>query len=66
MKEDLKNEIIKKYKEKIKEIYEVADDNEMAHGKRDDICMELIRELGYEELADLLEKAEEEIVFWYA
>lgn len=66
MKEDLKNEIIKKYKEKIKEIYEVADDRERAHGKRDYICIELIRELGYEELADLLEKAEEEIGFWYA
>ena len=62
----MKDEIIKKYKEKIKEIYKSDYDNEMAHGKRDDICIELIKELGYKELADLLEKAEEDIGFWYA
>lgn len=63
-KEDLK--IIKKYKEKIKEIYVYRDDNEVAHAKRDDIYRELVEELGYKELADLLEKAEEDIDFWYA
>ena len=33
---------------------------------RDNIYIELIKELGYKELADLLEKAEEDIGFWYA
>ena len=63
-KEDLK--IIKKYKEKIKEIYVYRIDPEVAHAKRDDIYRELVEELGYKELADLLEKAEEDIGFWYA
>ena len=66
MKNNIREEIIKKYKERIKEIYDYSNDNEMAHGKRDDICIELIKELGYEELANLLEKAEEDIGFWYA
>ena len=61
-----KEEIIEKYKEKIKEIYGCGCDNEMAHGIRDNIYDELLRELGYEELANLLEKAEEDIGFWYA
>ena len=61
-----REEIIKKYKEKIKDIYKYGADNEMAHSARDNIYDELIRELGYEELADLLEKAEDEIGFWYA
>lgn len=60
-----KDEIIKKYKDKIKKIYANSDDEEIAHGIRDDICIELIKELGYKELADLLEKAEEDIGFWY-
>jgi len=66
MKDKEKEQIIEKYKEKIKEIYKLYYDNEMAHGKRDDICIEFIKELGYEELANLLEKAEDDIGFWYA
>lgn len=62
----MKDEIIKKYKEKIKQIYEFSNDNEEAHCIRDSICIGLIEELGYKELADLLEKAEEDIGFWYA
>ena len=60
------DEIIKKYKEKINEIYLYQDDNEIAHGKRDNIYRELIEELGYKELVELLEKAEKDIGFWYA
>lgn len=60
------DEIIEKYKEKIKEIYEFSDDEETAHNLRDNIYRDLVEELGYKELADLLEKAEEEIGFWYA
>ena len=62
----MKEDIIEKYKNKIKEIYKHSADNEMAHGIRDEICIELIKELGYEELAELLDKAEKEIGFWYA
>lgn len=62
----MKDEIIKKYKEKIKKIYEYSLDEETAHGIRDDIYRELVEELGYKELADLLEKAEKDIGFWYA
>lgn len=60
----MKEKIIKKYKEKIKELYKY--DNEIAHAERDNIYKELVEELGYKELADLLEKAEEDIGFWYA
>lgn len=60
----MKEKIIKKYKEKIKELYKY--DNEIAHTERDTIYKELVEELGYKELADLLEKAEEDIGFWYA
>lgn len=63
--EEKKNEIIEKYKEKIKRIYRNSGDEEIAHGIRDEICMELIRELGYKEIADLLEKAEKDIGFYY-
>lgn len=62
----MKEEIIKKYKEMIKQIYEFSNDEEVAHNIRDNIYRELVEELGYKELADLLEKAEEEIGFWYA
>lgn len=62
----MKKEIIKKYKEMIKQIYEFSDDEEVAHNIRDNIYRELVEELGYKELADLLEKAEEDIGFWYA
>ena len=62
----IKDEIIEKYKKKIKEIYEFSDDEEVAHNLRDNIYRDLVEELGYKELADLLEKAEEEIGFWYA
>lgn len=62
----MKDEIIKKYKEKIKELYKYDNDNESAHAERDNIYRELVEELGYKELADLLEKAEENIGFWYA
>lgn len=62
----MKDEIIKKYKEKIKEIYKFQDDEEVAHGLRDNIYRDLVEELGFKELADLLEKAEEDIGFWYA
>lgn len=61
-----KEKIIKKYKEMIKQIYEFSDDEEVAHNIRDNIYRELVEELGYKELADLLEKAEEDIGFWYA
>lgn len=66
MKDNTKEQIIEKYKKKIKEIYIYKYDEETAHGLRDNICIELIIELGYEELADLLEKAEGDIGFWYA
>ena len=66
MKGNIKEQIIEKYKEKIKEIYALSGDEEMAHAERDDIYRELVEELGYKELADLLEKAEEDIGFWYA
>ena len=62
----MKDEIIKKYKEMIKQIYEFSNDEEAAHNIRDNIYRELVEELGYKELADLLEKAEEDIGFWYA
>lgn len=62
----MNEEIIEKYKEKIKEIYAYSSDNELAHAKRDNIYRELIEELGYKELVDLLEKAEDDIGFWYA
>ena len=62
----MKDEIIKRYKEKIKKIYANSSDNELAHSERDKICIELIKELGYEDLADLLKKVEEDIIFWYA
>ena len=62
----MNDKIIKKYKEKIKEIYAYSYDNETAHTKRDYIYKELVEELGYKELADLLEKTEEDIGFWYA
>ena len=62
----MNKEIIEKYKEKIKEIYAHSSDREVAHGIRDNIYRELLEELGYKELADLLEKAEEDIGFWYA
>lgn len=64
-----KEEIIKKYKEKINKIYEYDDknaDNEVEHAMRDDIYTQLLTEIGYQELADLLEKVEEDIGFWYA
>ena len=64
-----KEEIIKKYKEKINKIYEYDDkenDNEVEHAMRDDIYTQLLTEIGYKELADLLEKVEEDIGFWYA
>ena len=63
---NMKEKIIKKYKEKIKEIYKFKDDNEVAHSIRDNIYRELIEELGYKELSDLLEQVEEDIGFWYA
>lgn len=62
----MKNNIVERYKEKIKEIYKFQDDEETAHGLRDNIYRDLVEELGYKELADLLEKAEEDIGFWYA
>lgn len=62
----MKDEIIKKYKEKIKRIYKYSNDEEVAHNIRDNIYRDLVEELGYKELADLLEKAEEDIGFWYA
>jgi hypothetical protein len=62
----MNDKIIEKYKEKIKEIYAYSYDNETAHAKRDYIYKELVEELGYKELADLLEKVEEDIGFWYA
>lgn len=62
----MNDEIIRKYKEKIKQIYEYAYDNEVAHGLRDNIYRDLVEELGYKELADLLEEVEEDIGFWYA
>lgn len=62
----MKDEIIKKYKEKIKRIYEFSDDEETAHNIRDNIYRDLVEELGYKELADSLEKVEEDIGFWYA
>lgn len=61
-----KEEIIKKYKKMIKIIYKDKDDEETAHIERDEIYKELIEELGYKELADLLEQVEEDIGFWYA
>lgn len=64
-----KEEIIKKYKEEINKIYEYDEkenDNEVEHAMRDDIYTELLTEIGYKELADLLEKVEEDIGFWYA
>lgn len=66
MSDEEKNKIIEKYKEKIKEIYKFQCDNEVAHGLRDSIYRDLVEELGFKELADLLEKAEEDIGFWYA
>lgn len=66
MKDNTKEQIIEKYKKMIKEIYKFSDDSEIAHGKRDNICIELIKELGYKELANLLVKVEEDIGFWYA
>ena len=66
MKDKEKKQIIEKYKEKIKEIYEFQYDEESAHSLRDKIYRDLVEELGYKELADLLEKAEEDIGFWYA
>jgi chromatin segregation and condensation protein Rec8/ScpA/Scc1 (kleisin family) len=62
----MKNNIVERYKEKIKEIYKFQDDEEIAHRLRDNIYRDLVEELGYKELADLLEKAEEDIGFWYA
>ena len=62
----MKEKIIKKYKEKIKEIYKFKDDNEVAHGIRDNIYRDLVEELGYKELSDLLEQVEEDIGFWYS
>lgn len=64
MKDNTKEQIIEKYKKKIKEIYKY--DEETAHGLRDNIYRDLVEELGYKELADLLEKAEDDIGFWYA
>lgn len=66
MKDKEKEQIIEKYKEKIKEIYKFNYDNETAHCLRDNIYRDLVEELGYKELTDLLEKAEEDIGFWYA
>ncbi len=62
----MNEEILKKYKEKIKEIYNFSYDEETAHSIRDNIYRDLVEELGYKELADLLEKVEEDIGFWYA
>ena len=59
-------EIMKKYKRKIRTIYKYNLDREKAHEIRDKICLQLIRELGYSELANLLEKSEEDLGFWYA
>ena len=64
--EKKENEIIEKYKKKIKELYKYEADNQVAHGLRDELYDNVLRELGYEELADLLEKAEKDIGFWYA
>lgn len=50
-----KEQMIEKYKEKIKEIYQFQYDEETAHGLRDNIYRDLVEELGYKELADLLE-----------
>ena len=61
-----KEEIQNKYVEKIKEIYAYVDDNEVAHARRDAILIELIKELGYDELAKLFDKVEDDIGFWYA
>lgn len=66
MKDKEKEQIIEKYKEKIKEIYKFQYDEETAHSLRDNIYRDLVEELGYKELADLLEEAEEDIGFWYA
>lgn len=66
MKDKEKEQIIEKYKRIIEEIYEYEDDEETAHNLRDNIYRDLVEELGYKELADLLEKAEEDIGFWYA
>lgn len=66
MKDKEKEQIIEKYKRIIEEIYEYKDDEETAHNLRDNIYRDLVEELGYKELADLLEKAEEDIGFWYA
>lgn len=62
----MNNEIKEKYKQKIKEIYKYAGDEEAAHQIRDNLYRDLVEELGYKELADLLEEVEEEIGFWYA
>lgn len=64
--EEYKEKITKKYKQKIEEIYEYKDDNEVAHSKRDSIYDELLNELGFKELAYYLDKAEDDIGFWYA
>ena len=66
MKDNTKEQIIEKYKKMIKNIYKFQDDEEVAHRLRDNIYRYLVEELGYKELADLLEKAEEDIGFWYA
>ena len=66
MKDNIKEQIIEKYKKKIEEIYIWQWDEETAHSKRDNIYRDLVEELGYKELADLLEKAEEDIGFWYS
>ena len=66
MNDEIKEQIIEKYKKKIEEIYEWQCDEETAHSKRDNIYRDLVEELGYKELADLLEKAEEDIGFWYS
>jgi hypothetical protein len=66
MKDNTKEQIIEKYKKKIKEIYVYQYDQETAHCLRDNIYRDLVEELGYKELADLLEEVEINIGFWYA
>ncbi len=61
-----KEEIIEKYKKIIQDMYKFEYDAEVAHQIRDNIYRDLVEELGYKELADLLEQAEEDIGFWYS
>jgi hypothetical protein len=61
MTDEKKRELILQF-----EAMEYGSDEEAAHGTADDLLIEFLREIGYEDVADAYEAARDRVGFWYA